>query len=44
MRAAFGVAGRVAVEGRSWSSVGDELIGHYRAAAVLSGNPVPVVV
>jgi phosphatidylinositol alpha 1,6-mannosyltransferase len=30
-RAAFGAAGRKAIEGRSWSAVGDELIGHYRA-------------
>jgi phosphatidylinositol alpha 1,6-mannosyltransferase len=28
-RAAFGAAGRQAIEGRSWSAVGDELIGHY---------------
>ncbi|MEU4238980.1 glycosyltransferase family 1 protein [Actinoplanes sp. NPDC026619] len=28
-RAAFGEAGRQAIEGRSWSAVGDELIGHY---------------
>jgi phosphatidylinositol alpha 1,6-mannosyltransferase len=30
-RASFGAAGRKAIEGRSWSAVGDELIGHYRA-------------
>ena len=30
-RAMFGVAGRAAIAGRSWSAVGDELIGHYRA-------------
>ena len=30
-RAAFGAAGRRAIEGRSWSAVGDELIGHYEA-------------
>jgi phosphatidylinositol alpha 1,6-mannosyltransferase len=30
-RTAFGAAGRQAIEGRSWSAVGDELIGHYRA-------------
>jgi phosphatidylinositol alpha 1,6-mannosyltransferase len=30
-RALFGAAGRMAIEGRSWSAVGDELIGHYRA-------------
>ena len=28
-RAAFGAAGRVAIEGRTWAAVGDELIGHY---------------
>jgi phosphatidylinositol alpha 1,6-mannosyltransferase len=38
-RAAFGAAGRVAIEGRSWSAVGDELIGHYRA--VMAGVPEP---
>jgi phosphatidylinositol alpha 1,6-mannosyltransferase len=31
-RAAFGAAGRVAIEGRTWAAVGDELIGHYEAA------------
>ena len=30
-RAEYGAAGRREVEGRSWSAVGDELIGHYRA-------------
>lgn len=41
MRAAFGAAGRMAIEGRSWSTVGDELIGHYRAAtAAFSGDQV----
>jgi phosphatidylinositol alpha 1,6-mannosyltransferase len=45
MRAAFGIAGRVAIEGRSWSTVGDELIGHYRAAmATMPGKRVAVVV
>ncbi|MBB4752456.1 glycosyltransferase family 4 protein [Actinoplanes lobatus] len=48
MRAAFGAAGRAAIEGRSWSAVGDQLIGHYRAAmaslpegrtSVAGGNP-----
>jgi phosphatidylinositol alpha 1,6-mannosyltransferase len=29
-RAAFGAAGRVSIEGRSWSAVGEELLGHYR--------------
>jgi phosphatidylinositol alpha 1,6-mannosyltransferase len=28
-RAAFGSAGRAAVEGRTWEAVGDQLIGHY---------------
>jgi phosphatidylinositol alpha 1,6-mannosyltransferase len=31
-RVRFGAAGRVAIEGRSWQAVGDELIGHYQAA------------
>ena len=31
-RALFGAAARVAVEGRTWAAVGDELIGHYEAA------------
>jgi phosphatidylinositol alpha 1,6-mannosyltransferase len=31
-RLLFGAAGRLAVAGRSWAAVGDELIGHYRAA------------
>ncbi|KUO18655.1 glycosyltransferase family 4 protein [Streptomyces dysideae] len=29
LRAAFGAAGRAMVEGRTWASVGDQLIGHY---------------
>ncbi|GGY22746.1 glycosyltransferase family 4 protein [Streptomyces tanashiensis] len=28
-RAAYGPAGRAAVEGRTWEALGDELIGHY---------------
>ena len=28
-RRQFGAAGRTAVEGRSWTAVGDELLGHY---------------
>lgn len=31
-RRAFAVAARAAVEGRSWTALGDELLGHYRAA------------
>ncbi|MFJ4871876.1 glycosyltransferase family 4 protein [Streptomyces sp. NPDC088757] len=30
LRAAYGRAGRAAVEGRTWEALGDELIGHYR--------------
>ncbi|MET8506680.1 glycosyltransferase family 1 protein [Streptomyces sp. NPDC004787] len=30
LRAAYGRAGRAAVEGRTWEAIGDELIGHYR--------------
>jgi phosphatidylinositol alpha 1,6-mannosyltransferase len=30
LRAAYGAAGRAAVEGRTWAAVGDRLIGHYR--------------
>ncbi|MFE5398781.1 glycosyltransferase family 4 protein [Streptomyces sp. NPDC056568] len=29
LRAAYGAAGRTAVEGRTWAAVGDRLIGHY---------------
>ncbi|MEF9881724.1 glycosyltransferase [Streptomyces sp. P9-A4] len=29
LRAAYGLAGRAAVEGRTWEALGDELIGHY---------------
>ncbi|MET9438305.1 glycosyltransferase family 1 protein [Streptomyces sp. NPDC006551] len=29
LRAAYGLAGRATVEGRTWEAVGDELIGHY---------------
>jgi phosphatidylinositol alpha 1,6-mannosyltransferase len=29
-RAAFGAAGRVSIEGRSWPAVGEELLDHYR--------------
>ena len=34
-RFSFGAAGRQAIEGRSWSAVGDELIGHYEAVCAL---------
>jgi phosphatidylinositol alpha 1,6-mannosyltransferase len=33
LREQFGAAGRVAIEGRSWQAVGDELIGHYKVVA-----------
>ncbi|MET7883502.1 glycosyltransferase family 4 protein [Streptomyces avermitilis] len=36
LRAAYGAAGRAAVEGRTWAAVGDQLIGHY--ADVLSAR------
>jgi phosphatidylinositol alpha 1,6-mannosyltransferase len=40
-RAEFGANARAAVEGRSWATVGDELIGHY--VAVHSGGlPAPM--
>jgi phosphatidylinositol alpha 1,6-mannosyltransferase len=39
-RAAYGAAGRLSVEGRSWAAVGDELIGHYRAVLATAGKPV----
>ncbi|MFE0823253.1 glycosyltransferase family 4 protein [Streptomyces sp. NPDC058794] len=29
LRAAYGAAGRAAVEGRTWAAVGDRLLGHY---------------
>ncbi|MEU3195445.1 glycosyltransferase family 4 protein [Streptomyces sp. NPDC006996] len=35
LRAAYGAAGRAAVEGRTWAAVGDRLIGYY--ADVLAG-------
>ncbi|WP_030380803.1 MULTISPECIES: glycosyltransferase family 4 protein [unclassified Streptomyces] len=31
LRAAYGTAGRAAVEGRTWTAVGDRLIGHYES-------------
>ncbi|MFJ8054107.1 glycosyltransferase family 4 protein [Streptomyces luteogriseus] len=40
LRAAFGAAGRAAVEGRTWAAVGDRLIGHY--TRVLTGRRTAV--
>ncbi|MGW0987496.1 glycosyltransferase family 4 protein [Streptomyces sp. NPDC002486] len=40
LRAAFGAAGRVTVEGRTWAAVGDRLIGHY--TKVLTGRRTAV--
>jgi phosphatidylinositol alpha 1,6-mannosyltransferase len=38
-RAAFGAAGRVSIEGRSWYAVGEELLGHYgEVIGVTAGN------
>jgi phosphatidylinositol alpha 1,6-mannosyltransferase len=42
-RAAFGAAGRVAIEGRTWAAVGDELIGHYEAALRMSAAGRPLM-
>jgi phosphatidylinositol alpha 1,6-mannosyltransferase len=36
-RAAFGAAGRAAIEGRSWYAVGEELLGHYQDVLAASG-------
>jgi phosphatidylinositol alpha 1,6-mannosyltransferase len=41
-RAMFGVAGRAAIAGRTWSAVGDELIAHYRAALGMSAHSLAV--
>jgi phosphatidylinositol alpha 1,6-mannosyltransferase len=41
-RALFGAAARVAVEGRTWTAVGDELIGHYEAALQPAGGQMMV--
>ncbi|MFP3989984.1 glycosyltransferase family 1 protein [Streptomyces sp. E11-3] len=41
LRAAFGRAGRAAVEERSWEAVGDQLVGHY---ADVLGTPTAVAV
>ncbi|SCL34670.1 phosphatidylinositol alpha 1,6-mannosyltransferase [Micromonospora pallida] len=41
-RRAYGAAGRVAVSRSSWTAIGDELVGHYRAvqaATTASGLP-----
>jgi phosphatidylinositol alpha 1,6-mannosyltransferase len=43
-RLLFGSAGRLAIEGRSWSAVGDELIEHYRAALQLTPAERPLAV
>jgi phosphatidylinositol alpha 1,6-mannosyltransferase len=44
LRRSMGVAGREAVHGRSWSAIGDELIGHYAAAmSAPMFSRVPVV-
>jgi phosphatidylinositol alpha 1,6-mannosyltransferase len=40
-RAAYGLAARAAVRERTWSAVGDELIGHYlavRGGGLLTGQ------
>jgi phosphatidylinositol alpha 1,6-mannosyltransferase len=37
-RRAFGEAARAAVAGRSWTALGDELIGHYRQAIALESH------
>ena len=42
LRREFGSAGRAAIEGRSWSAVGDELIGHYRAVLTPIARPLPM--
>jgi phosphatidylinositol alpha 1,6-mannosyltransferase len=43
-RARMGLAARVAVANRTWSALGDELIGHYRAALGLpEPEPTPAV-
>ena len=39
-RAAFGAAGRVAIEGRTWAAVGDELIDHYEDALRVVERPL----
>ncbi|AYF96831.1 glycosyltransferase [Protaetiibacter intestinalis] len=44
-RRAFAVAARAAVERRSWSALGEELLGHYRAALVIgAGEQLPPAV
>jgi phosphatidylinositol alpha 1,6-mannosyltransferase len=40
LRASMGAAGRRAMLGRSWSAIGDELIGHYEAVL---GSPRPAL-
>lgn len=44
MRRRFGLAARAAVAGRTWSALGDELIGHYRAAIGLTPPLAPTAV
>ncbi|GAA1373733.1 glycosyltransferase family 1 protein [Catellatospora chokoriensis] len=46
VRRAYGQAARAAVSTRTWSALGDELIGHYAAAAVRAPGrlPAPVAV
>ncbi|MEV5883525.1 glycosyltransferase family 1 protein [Streptomyces sp. NPDC052020] len=39
-RAAYGAAGRAAVEGRTWAAVGDRLIGHYADVLALRAPAV----
>lgn len=42
MRQQFGAAARDMVQTRSWSAVGDELIGHYRAVLGAPSSALPV--
>lgn len=38
LRAAYGAAARATVEGRTWATVGDQLVGHY--ADILTARTV----